>query len=493
MAERYVLAIDQGTTGSTALLFDSKTRLVTKAYREFAQHYPKPGWVEHDPEEIWTITLAVAREALTAANISLTDIVALGITNQRETTVVWDRRSGRPIAPAIVWQCRRTADRCHELKDHDAEIRKKTGLMLDPYFSATKISWLLDQVPDARRRAEANELAFGTIDTWLIWKLTNGSVHATDYTNASRTLLFDIHKKEWSKELCEIFRVPLSMLPEVRTSAGLFGTTASEHLGASVPILGVAGDQQAALFGHYAVAPNQAKCTFGTGAFALAFCGDQPIQSKHGLLTTLTCDADGKPAYGLEGSIFMAGAIVQWLRDGLKLIEKASETEAIAASIADTGGIYLVPAFVGLGAPYWDPKARAAIVGMTRGTNRSHIVRAALEAIAFQSADLVDAMAEGMGKPLAELRVDGGAVANHFLMQFLADILGIPIIRPEMIERTGFGAARLAAVAASLWNKEPEREERTTRFTPKMEIGRRHELKQGWRDAVNRVRTNLLV
>ncbi len=489
----YILAIDQGTTGSTAIVFNEKQAPVGQAYREFKQHYPNPGWVEHDAEEIWKVTLWAARKAIRDAGIPPSSLASLGITNQRETVVIWDRKTSRPISRAIVWQCRRTSETIRKLKTRGYEnlIRRRTGLVLDPYFSAAKAAWILDHVPGARKRAERGELAFGTIDSWLIWKLTGGRVHATDPTNASRTSLFDIHRKVWSDELLRLFRVPRPLLPEVRNSSGDFGSALPAHLGARVPIRGVAGDQQAALFGHYAVAPGQGKCTFGTGAFALAYVGRRPMrQSKSGLLTTLVCDPEGKPAYGLEGSIFMAGAIVQWLRDGLGWIRKASETEALARSVSDTGGVVLVPAFVGLGAPYWDFSARAAVLGMSRGTTKAHIVRAALEAIAYQTADLIKAANRDRGHKLLELRVDGGAVRNDFLMQFTADVLGIPVHRPVMAELTAFGAARLAAVSLGRWKIPTNRTPRAvTTFRPGISPFERARRLKAWADAVSRVRS----
>ncbi|MFH1016719.1 MAG: glycerol kinase GlpK [Pseudomonadota bacterium] len=488
----YVLAIDQGTTGSTAIIFDETRASAGKAYREFTQHYPRPGWVEHDAEEIWEVTLGVAREALRSAGVPARSLASIGLTNQRETTVIWDRKTSRPISRAIVWQCRRTSDVIRKLKSrgHEKEVRRRTGLVLDPYFSATKAAWILDHVKGARKRAGRGELAFGTIDSWLIWKLTGGRVHATDPTNAGRTLLFDIRQKAWSDDLLRIFRVPRALLPEVRNSSGDFGTTESALLGAAVPTRGVAGDQQAALFGHYAVSPGRGKCTFGTGAFALAYLGRRPIQSKSGLLTTLVCDADGKPAYGLEGSIFMAGAIVQWLRDGMKWIRNAAESEMEARSVEDTGGVLLVPAFVGLGAPYWDSEARAAVLGMSRGTTRAHIIRAALEAIAYQTSDLVRAMNGDTGHKLNALWVDGGAVRNEFLMQFMADVLGIPVHRPAMIELTAFGAARLAAVSEGLWRTPPEANSRSvTTYHPAISPAERKRKLAAWAEAVSRVRS----
>ncbi len=487
MSRNHVLAIDQGTTGTTALLFDEKTTLRGRGYSEFAQHYPKPGWVEHDPEEIWTVTREVIKAALEQAGIAPADLAAIGITNQRETTVIWERISGKPIAPAIVWQCRRTSETCERLKKegHESMIRSKTGLLLDPYFSATKIAWILDHVSGARAMANEGKLAFGTIDSWLIWRLTHGKIHATDFTNASRTLLFDIHQRKWSEELCDLFHVPISLLPDVRDSIANFGE--AHELSEKVSIRGVAGDQQAALFGHYATEPGEAKCTFGTGAFALTFAGKNAIASKSGLLTTLAADKDGKAAYALEGSIFMSGAIIQWLRDGLKIISSASETEKLARSIPNTGGVYLVPAFVGLGAPHWKSEARAAIVGMTRGTSRAEIVRAGLEAMALQTYDLFQAMATDLGSDIAELRIDGGAAANNFLAEQIAGLLRIKVVRPSMLELTGFGAARLAAIGVGLWDRTHSDPGKSTVFVPSLSEKTRLEMIEGWQKALSRV------
>ncbi len=489
---QHVLAIDAGTTGVTVLLFDARAHVVRKAYSEFAQHYPRPGWVEHDAEEIWTVTRRLIDEAL--AGLPLAQVAAIGITNQRETTVVWDRETGKPYHRAIVWQCRRTAERCQALKrDHERLVGDKTGLVLDAYFSATKAAWILEHVPEARAGAAAGRARFGTIDTWLIDRLTGGRAHVTDPTNASRTLLWDIHRKQWDDELLGLFGVPRSVLPEVRPSAGELARTAKDVLGAEVPIAGVAGDQQAALFGQGCVRPGQAKNTYGTGCFALLNAGHEPVRSRHGLVTTIACDERGQPCYALEGSVFVAGAVVQWLRDGLGLIASADETEALARSVEDTGGVYLVPAFVGLGAPYWDQDARGLLCGLTRGATRAHVVRAALEAIAYQSRELIDALqADLLGKATLEaLRVDGGAVKNDFLMQFQADLLGLPVVRPRNTETTAQGAAFLAGLGAGVWGSFAEIEqvlevERT--FTPAMPDARRAELLSGWKRAVARAR-----
>jgi glycerol kinase len=493
---RYILAIDQGTTGSTVMIFDESGSVRGRAYSEFHQHYPRPAWVEHDPEEIWTVTRRLLSKACRAASIRPAQLSAIGITNQRETVVVWDRKTGLPVHRAIVWQDRRTADFCAKLKADGLEkkVRRKTGLVLDPYFSATKVRWILDHKRGLRRRAERGELAMGTIDSWLIWKLTGGAVHATDPTNASRTLLYDIRRQRWDAELCEIMGVPMEMLPEVRNSAGDFGHTIGSVFGkASIPIAGVAGDQQAALFGQACFRPGLIKNTYGTGCFMLSYLGDKPTASKNGLLTTVACAADGSPAYALEGSVFIAGAAVQWLRDGLGLIKKASETSEAARSVESTLGTYVVPAFAGLGAPYWDPDARGAIVGLTRGVTAQHVVRATLESLAYQSRDVVDAMSADSGKKLRRLRVDGGAAANDFLMQFQADILGAVVERPEVVETTAMGAAFLAGLGTGIFRsgREIESARRVDRvFKPKLGAKARQALYDGWVEAVARVRSS---
>ncbi len=493
---RFVVAIDQGTTGTTVLVFDRRGRVVGRAYREFTQHFPRPGWVEHDPEEIWRVTLGVLRKACRAARARVSDVAAIGITNQRETTVLWDRRSGRPVHRAIVWQDRRTAPQCDELRAAGAEelVRRKTGLVLDPYFSATKLSWLLGHVRGARDRAARGDLCFGTIDSWLVWKLTGGAVHATDPTNASRTLLYDIHARRWDDELCRLFDTPAAVLPAVRPSSGVFGETTPDVLGQSVPIAGIAGDQQSALFGQGCTAPGMAKNTYGTGCFLLLHTGDTPIPSAHGLLTTVACDAHGGPAYALEGAVFIAGAAVQWLRDGLRLLDTAAQSEKLARSVPDSLGVHVVPAFVGLGAPYWDASARGAILGLTRGVTRAHLVRATLESLAFQTRDVMDAMAADAGAPLRALRVDGGASANDFLMQFQADLLGVPVERPALVETTAMGAAQLAGLGVGFWRAPSEltamrRQDR--RFRPRMKPAQRAALYAGWQAAVRRVRGSL--
>jgi glycerol kinase len=447
---RYLLALDQGTTSSRAIVFNEEGVPVEMAQQEFRQIYPQPGWVEHDPNEIFATQCEVAREAVEKAGINATEIVAAGITNQRETTVLWDRQTGTPIANAIVWQDRRTSAMCSELRAQGVEqaIRERTGLVLDPYFSGTKIAWLLDNIPGARARAERGELAFGTVDTWLAWQLSESRTHVTDPSNASRTMLFDIHKGDWDQELLEILRVPRAILPDVYPSAHVFGMIAPSVLGAAVPIAGIAGDQQAALFGQGCHRPGMAKNTYGTGCFMLLNTGARAVASANGLLTTATAqlgrarDARGADKeYALEGSVFIAGAVVQWLRDEMRFFDSSAEVEALAASVPDTGGVVLVPAFTGMGAPHWDPQARGAIVGITRGTGRAHIARAALESIAYQSADVLDAMQKDSGERLKELRVDGGAAANDLLMQFQADILGVPVVRPKVLETTALGAA----------------------------------------------------
>ena len=491
----HVVAIDQGTTGTTVLVLDQRGRVAGRAYSEFTQHYPKPGWVEHDAQEIWAVTERVLKQACRKAGVRPRELAAIGITNQRETTVVWDRRTGKPIARAIVWQDRRTAERCAQLRPRAAElVRRKTGLVLDPYFSGTKIAWLLEHVRGAADRAARGELCFGTIDSWLVWKLTAGAAHVTDPTNASRTLLFDINVRAWDDELCGVIGVPKSLLPEVRPSSGVFGHTTADVLGVPVPIAGIAGDQQAALFGQGCVVPGQAKNTYGTGCFLLMNTGDRPVASNRGLLTTVACDAQGRPAYALEGSVFIAGAAIQWLRDGLGLLRKAAESEKLARSVDSTLGTYLVPAFVGLGAPYWDPDARGTIVGLTRGVTRAHLVRAALESLAYQTRDVVDAMAADAGAPLKELAVDGGAAANDFLMQFQADLLDVPLARPKLVETTALGAAFLAGLATGVWRSQADLARARAidrRFRPRMKPETRDALYRGWQQAVRRTRSQV--
>jgi glycerol kinase len=489
----HVMAIDQGTTGSTVLVFDRRGRIAGRAYSEFRQYYPKPGWVEHDAEEIWRVTLAVARQAMRKAGVKAPALAGLGITNQRETTVVWDRRTGQPIHRAIVWQDRRTAPACTLLKEEGAEteVRAKTGLVLDPYFSATKVAWILDNVRGARARAANGDLVFGTIDSWLVWKLTAGKTHVTDPTNASRTLLFDIHGRRWDPDLLRLFDVPLAMVPEVRPSSGVIAETEPRLFGAPVLIAGIAGDQQAALFGQGCLTPGMVKNTYGTGCFVLMQTGSEAVASERGLVTTIACGAGGAPTYALEGSVFIAGALVQWLRDGLKILKSAAESEVLARKAASTLGVYIVPAFVGLGAPHWDPDARGAILGLTRGVGREHLGRAALESLAYQTRDVVETMAADAGKAVATLRVDGGAAANDFLMQFQADILGTTVDRPKLVETTATGAAFLAGLGVGFWTQdELERVRAVDKvFKPRMKPGERESAYEGWKDAVSRVRS----
>lgn len=486
----YILSIDQGTTGTMVLLVDMHGNIVAHAYKEFTQHYPEPGWVEHDPDEIWNTTHSAIVEVLD--HVEKSSIAAIGITNQRETTVVWDRETGEPIYPAIVWQCRRTADRCVYLNKRDhivAQVKAKTGLLIDPYFSATKIAWILSNVRGARDKAERGELAFGTIDSWLLWKLTNGTVHKTDYTNASRTLLFNIDTLSWDESLLDIFDVPKTVLPEVCPSASLFGKAKISLLN-GIPIAGIAGDQQSALFGQLCWQPGMAKNTYGTGCFLMLNTGSVRVNSESGLLTTLACSINAEPVYALEGSVFIAGAAVQWLRDGLQIVDSADKTELSANRVKDTGGVVVVPAFTGLGAPYWNFDARGAIFGLTLGTNREHIVRATLESIAYQTADVLAAMKLDTDEPLIELRVDGGAAANNYLMQFQADILGIVVERPMQIETTGLGAAYLAGITAGVWQDIDElkiHREVERVFTPNMEAFLREVRLTQWRDAVKRL------
>ena len=475
---RYVLAVDQGTTGTTVLLVDSDARVVRRAERDIRQHFPRPGWVEHDPLEIWRGVAALMKRA--ARGIPPRDIAAIGLTNQRETTVVWDRASGRPLHPAIVWQDRRTSGACTALRRRgwEPDIRRRTGLVLDAYFSATKARWILDRVG-------ARGAAFGTIDTWLLWNLTGGRVHATDFTNASRTMLFNIHRREWDPDLLKLFKIPLRLLPEVRPSSGVFGFTTL--LGGEIPIAGIAGDQQAALFGQCRWEPGEFKNTYGTGCFAVLNTGRKPVFSRHGLLTTIACDARGEPCYALEGSVFIAGAAIQFLRDSLRFIRTAAESEALATSVPDTGGVVFVPAFAGLGAPYWDMEARGAVLGLTRGSGRAEIARAALESIAYQSRDILDAMCRDARLRLRTLRVDGGATENRFLMQFQADLLGVPVEVPANIESTSLGAAFLAGLAVGFWKKPLRRLVRIARtYRPRRSL---EPLYRQWRAAVRRVLT----
>ena len=495
-----VLALDQGTTGSTALVVGDDGQVLGRGYQELPQYYPQPGWVEHDPAEIWATQLAAARAALARARVAPRDVTAIGITNQRETTLLWDRRTGLPVHRAIVWQCRRSAPICERLRGAGLEplVRARTGLVLDAYFSGTKIAWLLESQPELRASAARGELAFGTVDSWLLWQLTGGRVHATDPSNASRTLCYDIRRLDWDPELTGHLGIPGEVFPRVSPSASVFGeTVAHDGLPAGIPVAGIAGDQQAALFGQGAVAPGGAKNTYGTGCFLLLNTGPAPVASTAGLLSTVAWSlpsAGGGPpvvSYALEGAVFVAGAAVQWLRDGLGLIGSAAETEPLARSVPDTGGVYLVPAFVGLGAPYWDMYARGALVGLTRGTTRAHVARATLEAIAYQTRDVLDAMAADAGARPAELRVDGGATENDFLCQFQADVLGLPILRPRVRETTGLGAAYLAGLGVGLWRGPEalaELWQLDRAFEPAMSAERREALYAGWRRAVGRAR-----
>jgi len=488
--EKYILAIDQGTTSSRAIIFDKDTNLVASSQKEFTQIFPKAGWVEHDANEIWISVMYVIMDVITASGIKPEQICGIGITNQRETTVVWDKRTGVPIHNAIVWQSRQTDYICDELRNKGLEeiIHKKTGLIVDPYFSGTKVKWILDHVEGARQKAENGELLFGTIDSWLIWKLSGEKSHVTDYSNASRTLLFDIYDLKWDRELLDIFQVPESMLPEVKPSSCIYGHTAPYHFfGQEIPIAGVAGDQQAALFGQACFEPGMAKNTYGTGCFMLMNTGENPIESKHGLLTTIAWGIDGKVEYALEGSIFVAGSAIQWLRDGLEMFHKASESEEIAGEVEDSDGVYVVPAFVGLGAPYWDDKARGAVFGLTRGTTKAHFVRATLDSLAYQTKDIIIAMSKDSGIDLKKLKVDGGAVRNNILMQFQSDILDVPVERPVVNETTALGAAYLAGLAVGFWSDKSEVADNykiDKVFEPAMKTETRDKMYKGWLNAV---------
>ena len=490
--KQFVIALDQGTTSSRCLLFDRQQNIVGLAQKEFTQHYPHPGWVEHDPMEIYSSQYGVLMEVLAQSGIDVREIAGIGITNQRETAILWDRETGRPVCNAIVWQCRRTAEYCEQLKQDTAftrYVKEHTGLLIDAYFSATKIRWMLDNVPGAREKAEAGQLLFGTVDTWLIWKLTGGKVHVTDYTNASRTMLYDIRNLCWDKTICDRLGIPMNILPRVHTSSEVYGTVNIQ--GVEVPIAGIAGDQQAALFGQTCFEPGEAKNTYGTGCFLLMNTGERMVDSKNGLLTTLAASVGGRVQYALEGSVFVGGAVVQWLRDELHLITEASDTEYFAQKVQDSAGVYVVPAFTGLGAPYWDMYARGAILGLTRGAGRNHIIRAALESIAYQTGDVLHAMEEDTGIPLKELRVDGGASANNFLMQFQADIVGRTIRRPMIRETTALGAAYLAGLATGVWDSLEDIRSQWTLdrlYTPQMAPARREQLCAGWRKAVSRAR-----
>ncbi|AYC33868.1 glycerol kinase [Pseudomonas cavernae] len=491
---QYLLAIDQGTTSSRAIVFSAQGLPVARAQQEFKQYFPKDGWVEHDGEEIWLTTLKVCREAVQQSGLNAAEIAAIGITNQRETTLVWDAQTGTPIHPAIVWQDRRTADYCAELKaaGHEATVAAKTGLLIDPYFSATKLRWILHNVPGARERAERGELRFGTVDSFLLWRLTGGQAHRTDATNASRTLLFNIHSQQWDDELLALFDIPRGLLPEVLDCAADFGRTDASLLGASIPVLGMAGDQQAALIGQACFEAGMVKSTYGTGCFMIQNTGSQPVTSKNRLLTTVGYRLGGQVTYAVEGSIFVAGAAVQWLRDGIKLISHARDSEALAEQTGDACGVYLVPAFTGLGAPYWDPKARGAIFGLTRDTGIKEIVTAGLQSVCYQTCDLLEAMRQDGAAAPSALRVDGGMVENNWVMQFLADILGVPVERPEVTETTALGVAYLAGLQAGLYadlNQIASHWHRQQRFTPRMAAAHRDTLYAGWLDAVQRVRS----
>lgn len=491
--KKYVLALDQGTTSSRAILFDNYGNIVQVSQKEFQQHFPKSGWVEHEPTEIWRTQLETARNVLLYTDTKPEEIAAIGITNQRETTVVWDKKTGKPIYNAIVWQDRRTAAICDQLKSDGYEdyVRENTGLVIDAYFSGTKVKWILDNVEGARAKAEKGELLFGTIDTWLVWKLTEGKCHITDYSNASRTLLFNIRTLQWDDKMLEALNIPKSMLPEVKNSSEVYGETEASLLGGkSIPIAGIAGDQQAALFGQACFSKGMAKNTYGTGCFMLMNTGEEFVKSKSGLLTTLAWGIDGKVEYALEGSVFIAGAAIQWLRDGLKIIDKAQDSELFAEQTKDTGGVYVVPAFAGLGAPYWDMYARGAIFGLTRGTTKEHFIRATLESLAYQTKDVLLAMQNDAGIDLQTLRVDGGACANNLLMQFQADILNTPVERPKVIETTALGAAYLAGIAVGFYRKEDiaENWQIDERFTPSMDESKRKKLYNGWLKAIERTK-----
>ena len=488
---KYMMALDSGTTSNRCILFDRAGRIVSVAQREFTQYFPQPGWVEHDANEIWATLLGVAVEAMQMAGAAAADIAAIGITNQRETTIVWDKATGEPVHHSIVWQCRRTSEYCDELRARGltARFREKTGLVLDAYFSATKLHWLLENVPGVRQRAAKGELLFGTVETWLIWKLTGGRAHVTDYSNASRTMLFNINTLDWDEEILAELNIPRSMLPKPLPSSGLFGTTAPSLLGGEIPITGAAGDQQAALFGQTCFQPGEAKNTYGTGCFLLMNTGEKPVFSQNGLVTTIAWGLGEKVTYALEGSIFVAGAAIQWLRDEMKLIANAAESEAVAQEVTDTNGCYVVPAFTGLGAPYWDQYARGAIVGLTRGCNRAHIVRATLDSLTYQTYDVLNAMRADSGIALASLKVDGGASANNYLMQTQADVIGAPVLRPTCVESTAMGAAYLAGLAVGFWRDQAEIRkiwavDRT--FEPQLDAKSRDARLHGWHRAVQR-------
>ena len=494
--ETYIMALDAGTTSNRCILFNHRGEMVSVAQKEFQQFFPHPGWVEHDANEIWQTQLIVAREALRKAGITYRQVAAIGITNQRETTIVWDRKTGQPVSNAIVWQCRRTSDFTERLKADYPEVvdifRKKTGLVIDPYFSGTKIRWILDNVPGVRERAEKGELAFGTVDSWLIYKLTKGRVHVTDYSNASRTLLFNIHTLQWDEELCRILDIPMSLLPEAKPSSWVYGETDPEFFGGPVKIAGAGGDQQCALFGQTCFKPGEAKNTYGTGAFLLMNIGEKPVLSNNGLVTTIAWGLDNKVVYALEGSVYVAGAAIQWLRDELRVVDSSPDSEYYATRVKDTNGCYVVPAFTGLGAPYWDPYARGVITGLTRGVNKYHIIRATLESLAFQSNDVLEAMEKDSGYPLSSLKVDGGACRNDFLMQFQADMIRAEVRRPVCIETTAMGAAYLAGLAVGYWNSQEDVKSNwqvSGSFVPQMDAKLAQEKLDGWHAAVRMLRT----
>lgn len=491
MEKKYLIAIDQGTTSSRAIVFDKQGNIVKSAQKEFQQIFPKPGWVEHDAEEIWATQLGVLTEAKARAGIDTDTVAAIGITNQRETTVVWDKATGKPVYNAIVWQCRRTAEYCDTLKSKgfDKKIREKTGLVVDAYFSGTKVRWILENVPGARAKAEKGELLFGTIDSWLVWNLTKGKVHITDYSNASRTMLYNIHKLEWDEEILKELNIPKSMLPEVKPSSHVYGNTSADILGKEVPIAGIAGDQQAALFGQCCFEEGMVKNTYGTGCFILMNTGTKAKESKNNLLTTIAWGVDGKVEYALEGSVFCAGSALQWLRDGLRMIDNAAFSEQYAQKVPDTGGVYVVPAFTGLGAPYWDQYARGTILGLTRGTTKEHFIRATLESLAYQSYDVIKSMESDAGAAIKEIRVDGGACSNNFLMQFQSDVINTKVVRPKMIETTALGAVYLAGLAVGFYKDKQDivknvQVDRT--FAPSIEEANRKKLIEGWKEAVSR-------
>ncbi|MEH7403376.1 MULTISPECIES: glycerol kinase GlpK [Bacillaceae] len=487
---KYILSLDQGTTSSRAILFNKNGKIVHVAQKEFTQHFPKPGWVEHNAQEIWGSILAVIATCLSEADVKPEQIAGIGITNQRETTVVWDKTTGKPIYNAIVWQSRQTSEICDDLKEkgYGEVVREKTGLLIDAYFSGTKVKWILDNVEGAREKAERDELLFGTIDTWLVWKLSGGNVHVTDYSNASRTLMYNIHELSWDDELLEMLTVPKSMLPEVRSSSEVYGHTVDYHFfGQNVPIAGIAGDQQAALFGQACFGEGMAKNTYGTGCFMLMNTGEKAVKSNHGLLTTIAWGLNGKVEYALEGSIFVAGSAIQWLRDGMRMFKDASNSEEYATRVESTDGVYIVPAFVGLGTPYWDSEVRGAVFGLTRGTTKEHFIRATLEALAYQTKDVLCAMEADSGIELKTLRVDGGAVKNNFLMQFQSDLLDVPVERPEVNETTALGAAYLAGLAVGYWENQETISKQWNmdkRFKPEMQDDKREELYSGWKKAI---------